>query len=220
MQNWQQDIHTIYCIGLNYHAHAEETGQEVPRYPILFMKPKSAVITTGEDIAIPKACARGPELDYEGELAVMIGKSGKDILAERALDFVAGFAIANDVSARKWQRHAGAKQWTRGKSFDGFCALSSELISPVQVNPQELRITTKVNGEVRQQGSTADMIFSVAEIIAYISQDTTLESGTLILTGTPAGVGVAMEPPQFLEAGDIVEIEISGLGKLKNRVVE
>ncbi len=219
MPYWMNKLHTIYCIGLNYHDHAAETNQDVPQHPIVFMKPKSAIVESGGSIAIPKICTHGPELDYEGELAVVIGKTGKDIPLKSAEEHILGYCVANDVSARRWQRHAGGKQWIRGKSFDGFCALSDELLAPKDVeDPQNLSIRTLVDGELRQDGNTKNMIFSVSEIIHYLSQDTTLLEGTIILTGTPAGVGVAMDPPRFLEPGQTVEISIEGIGRLQNEI--
>lgn len=216
---WFENIHTIYCIGLNYRAHAEETGKEAPERPVVFMKPRSAIVGDGAVVRIPRSCVHGPELDYEGELAVWIGKTGKDISASNALSHIAGYAIANDITARRWQRHAGAGQWIRGKGFDGFCAVSDAFVPASELNnPQSLTIETKVNGEIRQSGSTNDMIFSVAEIIAYLSQDTTLLQDTLILTGTPAGVGVAKTPPMFLQSGDQVTVRISTIGSLETRI--
>ncbi len=210
----------ILCIGLNYHAHAEETGNELPRYPTLFMKNLNTVANPDDPIVIPKVCAKTPEVDYEAELAVVLGKSVRDATLETALDSVAGYTVANDISARRWQKNAGRGQWVRGKSFDTFCPLGPCLVTPDEIgDPQKLELTCRLNGEVMQKTNTSDMIFSVAEIIRYVSEDTTLPAGTLILTGTPGGVGFTRTPPVFLKEGDVMELEIDKIGKLVNPVV-
>ncbi len=209
----------IFCIGLNYREHARETGQPLPRYPIVFMKPTTAVTAPGAAIALPGCCRRGPEVDFEAELAVVIGRTARDVPEEKALEHVLGYTAANDISARKWQKHAGGGQWVRGKGFDGFCPLGPQLVTADEItDPQTLEIHTRLNGETMQQGNTADMIFSVAQLISYLSQDTTLLPGTLILTGTPAGVGVARTPPHFLADGDDVSVNIEGIGQLHNSI--
>nr|VFJ76549.1 MAG: 2-keto-4-pentenoate hydratase/2-oxohepta-3-ene-1,7-dioic acid hydratase (catechol pathway) [Candidatus Kentron sp. FW] len=209
----------IYCIGLNYQEHARETGSELPEYPIVFMKPTTAVIGPDDPVSIPKCCTRGPELDFEGELAVVIGNAARDVKESDALNHVFGYTIANDISARKWQRNAGGKQWIRGKGFDGFCPLGPVLVSADDIpDPQTLAIRTSVNGEIMQESTTADMIFSVARLISYLSQDTTLIPGTLILTGTPWGVGYVRKPPKYLADGDEVTVEFDGIGKLTNPI--
>lgn len=209
----------IYCIGLNYRAHAEETGAKIPENPVVFMKPSTALNHPGFPILLPKACKHGPEVDYEAELAVVIGKPARDVPVNKALDYVLGYTCGNDVSARRWQKHGGGGQWVRGKSFDSFCPLGPVLVSADEVpDPQQLEIRCILNNEVMQQGNTGDMIFSVAELIAFLSQDTTLLPGTVIMTGTPPGVGFARKPPRFLNAGDTVEIEIQGIGRLVNSV--
>nr|VFK02719.1 MAG: 2-keto-4-pentenoate hydratase/2-oxohepta-3-ene-1,7-dioic acid hydratase (catechol pathway) [Candidatus Kentron sp. H]VFK04824.1 MAG: 2-keto-4-pentenoate hydratase/2-oxohepta-3-ene-1,7-dioic acid hydratase (catechol pathway) [Candidatus Kentron sp. H]VFK05712.1 MAG: 2-keto-4-pentenoate hydratase/2-oxohepta-3-ene-1,7-dioic acid hydratase (catechol pathway) [Candidatus Kentron sp. H] len=209
----------IYCIGLNYQEHARETGSELPEYPIVFMKPTTAVISPGDPVPIPKCCTRGPEVDFEGELAVVIGASARDIPESDALRHVLGYTVANDISARKWQRNAGGKQWIRGKGFDGFCPLGPVLVTADAIpDPQTLSLCTLVNGETMQENTTADMIFSVARLISYLSQDTTLVPGTLILTGTPWGVGYVRKPPQYLQAGDEVTVEIERIGRLTNPI--
>ncbi|MFP4222906.1 MAG: fumarylacetoacetate hydrolase family protein [Phycisphaeraceae bacterium] len=211
----------IFCIGLNYREHARETGAELPEHPVIFMKPTSAVSPPGDDIVLPACAIRGPEVDYECELAVVIGKAGKDIRVPDALDHVLGYTVANDVSARRWQKHAGGSQWVRGKSFDSFCPLGPVLVTADEVeDPQTLQLRTTLNGETMQDSSTSDMIFTVAELIAFLSQDTTLLPGTVILTGTPAGVGVARKPRVFLTAGDEVTVEIDRIGKLTSKVRE
>ena len=209
----------IFCIGLNYREHANETGQEAPQQPVLFMKPTSTVIGPSEPIRIPAACERGPEVDYEGELAVIIGKAAYDVGESEALDYVFGYACANDVSARRWQKRGGGGQWVRGKSFDTFCPLGPALVTKDEIpDPQRLRLATRLNGELMQSSSTANMIFSVASLISFISRDTTLLPGTVILTGTPPGVGVAREPAVFLKSGDQVTVAIESIGELSNPV--
>jgi len=209
----------VFCIGLNYREHALETGKELPRYPVIFMKPTSAVTNPDTAIALPKCCVRGPEVDYEAELAVVIGHTAKNVSEDVALDYVLGYTAANDISARKWQKHAGGGQWIRGKSFDGFCPLGPALVTADEIrNPQTLSISTVLNGKTMQQSNTADMIFSVAQLISFLSQDTTLLPGTIILTGTPSGVGVARKPPLFLSDGDQVSIEIENIGQLNNSI--
>jgi 2-keto-4-pentenoate hydratase/2-oxohepta-3-ene-1,7-dioic acid hydratase in catechol pathway len=204
----------IFCIGLNYRRHAEETGVPLPKYPVIFMKPTSAVSGPGSPIRIPRCCPE-PEVDYEGELAVVIGKGGRDIRLEDALSHVLGYTCAIDVSARKWQKDGGGGQWVRGKGFDTFCPLGPMLVTADEVgDPQQLTLVTKVNGKVMQESTTGDMIFSVAELISFLSQDTTLLPGTVILTGTPSGVGFVRKPAVFLKPGDVVAVTIESVGEL------
>jgi 2-keto-4-pentenoate hydratase/2-oxohepta-3-ene-1,7-dioic acid hydratase in catechol pathway len=210
----------IFCVGLNYRAHARETGAPIPDHPVVFMKPTTTLTNPGDPIVLPAACEHGPEVDYEAELAVVIGKRAKDVAAEHALDYVLGYTCANDVSARRWQKHGGGGQWVRGKSFDTFCPLGPVLVTAEEIgDPQDLEISCTLNGETMQAASTSDMIFGVAELVAYLSRDTTLLPGTLILTGTPPGVGFARRPPVFLAPGDRLGVAISGIGILENRVV-
>jgi 2-keto-4-pentenoate hydratase/2-oxohepta-3-ene-1,7-dioic acid hydratase in catechol pathway len=209
----------IFCIGLNYRAHAAETGAPLPEHPVVFMKPTTAVIGPGAPIPLPAACEHGPEVDYEAELAVVIGRTARNVPAARALDHVLGYTCANDVSARRWQKHGGGGQWVRGKGFDGFCPLGPALVTADEVpNPQRLAVRCTLNGREMQCGNTADMIFPVAALIAFLSRDTTLLPGTLILTGTPPGVGFARQPPVFLAEGDRVQVSIDGIGRLDNPV--
>jgi 2-keto-4-pentenoate hydratase/2-oxohepta-3-ene-1,7-dioic acid hydratase in catechol pathway len=211
----------IFCIGLNYRAHAAETGAPIPDQPVVFMKPTTSVVGPGAPILLPAACQQGPEVDYEAELAVVIGRRARDVGPDGALDHVLGYTGACDVSARRWQKHGGGGQWIRGKSFDSFCPLGPALVTAEEIpDPQILALRCVINGEVMQQGSTSDMIFSVAELIAFLSRDTTLAPGTLILTGTPPGVGFARHPPVFLAAGDRVQVEIEGIGVLENPVAD
>lgn len=210
----------ILCVGLNYRRHAEETRSEIPRYPVLFMKNPAAVQGPDAAILLPRHLPSG-KVDYEAELAVVIGRKAKNIQPSSAFDYVAGYTCANDVSARDWQKHAGGGQWCRGKSFDTFCPLGPCVVTADEIpDPQKLRIQTRINHEVFQSSSTADMIFTVAEIIAFFSASTTLLPGTVILTGTPEGVGMARVPPRWLQAGDRVEVEIERIGILRNCVAE
>jgi len=211
----------IYGVGLNYRAHAAETGAALPEQPVMFMKPTTAVADPGAPICLPAACEHGPEVDYEAELAVVIGRTARDVDASRALDHVLGYTCANDISARRWQKHGGGGQWVRGKSFDTFCPLGPVLVTADELpDPQALPIRSSLNGNTMQSSHTADMIFPVAELIAFISRDTTLTPGTVILTGTPEGVGFARTPPVFLAPGDTIEITIDGIGTLRNPVTE
>lgn len=210
----------IFCIGLNYADHAAETGAIVPEYPVVFMKPTSAVNHPGAPISIPACCTHGPEVDFEAELAVVIGKIARNVIESQALEHVFGYTVANDISARRWQKHGGGGQWVRGKSFDGFCPLGPMLVTADAIsNVQQLRIRSLLNGQVMQDGNTANMLFSVARLISLLSQDTTLLPGTVILTGTPAGVGFTRKPPVFLQPGDTIVIDVEGIGRLENPII-
>lgn len=210
----------ILCIGLNYRKHAEETGQELPTFPVLFMKNPAAVHHPHVPIMLP-ACSTGPEVDYECELAVVLARPARNVPHGSALDYVLGYTVGNDVSARRWQKQGGGGQWVRGKSFDTFCPLGPELVTPDEIpDPQTLRLSTRLNGRTMQDSTTADMIFSVADLIAELSKDLTLLPGSVILTGTPSGVGVARDPKVFLKAGDEVVCEIEKIGQLRNPVVD
>ncbi|HEY9087733.1 MAG TPA: fumarylacetoacetate hydrolase family protein [Anaerolineaceae bacterium] len=195
----------IICVGRNYVEHAKELDNPVPDIPLLFLKPPSAVIAHGDKIVLPP---QSRQVDHEGELTVVIGKRGRWIPPERALDFVFGYTIANDVTARDLQRRD--VQFTRGKGFDTFCPLGPWIETEFDLT--DALVTTRVNGEMRQMGSTREMVFSVAQLIAFVSSVMTLEVGDILLTGTPAGVGP-------LAAGDVVEVNIEGIGTLSNPVV-
>jgi len=209
----------ILCIGLNYRQHVGEFGGELPTRPVLFMKNPAAVTDPGAPILLPASCLNPPQVDYETELAVVIGRAAKNVGAREALDYVLGYTIGNDVSARRWQKEEGGGQWVRGKSFDTFCPLGPALVTPDEIpDPQRLRLSCAVNGRTMQDDTTANMIFPVTELIAYLSQDTTLLPGTVILTGTPSGVGMARNPPIFLLPGDIVSMTIESIGTLVNPV--
>ena len=212
---------SIFCIGLNYREHAVESGLEFPKYPVVFMKPSSSVTATDQPIIIPQCCDPAGEVDYECELAVVIGRSARNVPEDRALEYVWGYTAANDVSARKWQGSRGGGQWVRGKSFDTFCPLGPVLVTADEIpDPQTLALRTFVNGEKVQDHTTADMIFSVRQLIGFLSQDTTLLPGTVILTGTPPGVGFVRKPPLWLKHGDQVVVEIDKIGRLENTVHE
>jgi len=209
----------IICIGLNYQKHAAESKLPTPQFPVVFTKNVSAVQNPNGPIIIPKICRDPPEVDYESELAVVIGKPAKNVSAASALDYVLGYTCANDVSARLWQTQRGGSQWCFAKSFDTFCPLGPMLVSPSVIpNPNKLKISTVLNGKVVQDSNTEDMIFDVPRIIEFLSQSTTLVPGTVILTGTPSGVGMARKPPLWLAPGDKVTIEIENIGKLTNDV--
>jgi 2-keto-4-pentenoate hydratase/2-oxohepta-3-ene-1,7-dioic acid hydratase in catechol pathway len=209
----------ILGIGLNYRGHAAETQQPIPERVVLFMKNPASVQNPGDPIILPKFAVERPEVDYEGELAVVIGCRARNVPASQALDYVLGYTIGNDVSARRVQKHGGAGQWVRGKSYDTFCPLGPAIVTPDQIpDPQKLALTTRLNGQVMQESSTSDMIFGVAEIIADLSAGMTLLPGTLILTGTPAGVGFTRVPPAYLCPGDRVSVTIEGIGMLDNPV--
>ena len=209
----------ILAIGLNYHQHAEETELKIPKYPVLFMKNPASVTNPGDPILLHPSCMEPPEVDYEVELAVVIGKAAKDVSVAGALDYVLGYTVANDVSARRWQGGRGSGQWVRAKSFDTFCPLGPELVTTDElVDPQNLHLTCVLNGQVMQDANTSDMIFPVAELISFLSTGTTLLPGTVILTGTPSGVGFTRKPPVFLMPGNTVDMTVEGIGTLSNPV--
>lgn len=192
----------------------------VPDHPVVFTKPSDALAGPYEDIHIHPEVQK--QLDYEGELTVVIGRDGKNIKEEEALDYVLGFTCGNDLSARDYQvpNSVSGGQYSYAKSFDGFAPIGPCITSTAIIpNPQELNYVTKVNGEVRQKTSTADMIWSVRQIIAHLSRGTTLRAGTCIMTGTPSGVGLWMQPPKFMKDGDVVEVEIERIGAIRNKVI-
>ncbi len=203
----------IVCVGLNYRDHAEEQGAELPQAPLLFAKWPNALIGPGEAIVIPRLVQQA---DYEAELGVVIGATVRNVSKENAFEAVRGYVCTNDVSARDLQY--ADRQWTRGKSPDTFCPVGPLVPAAEVPDPHNLRIRAIVSGEVLQDSTTANLIFGVDEIIAYIAQTITLEPGDLILTGTPAGVGVFRTPKRLLRDGDVVTIEIEGLGELTNPV--
>lgn len=204
----------IIAIGKNYADHASEMQSEVPDHPLIFSVLPSAVI--GPNEAITWRTSLTQAVDWEGELGVVIRKQAKDVSEAEALDYVFGYTVANDVTARDLQKQID-KQWTRGKSLDTFCPLGPSVVTRDNIpDPQALAVTTRVNGKIMQQGNTVDMIFSVAYLVSYCSQMFTLQAGDLILTGTPSGVGSGRTPPVYLQDGDTVTITIDGVGTLSN----
>jgi 2-keto-4-pentenoate hydratase/2-oxohepta-3-ene-1,7-dioic acid hydratase in catechol pathway len=206
----------IICLGLNYRDHAAETGKEIPKEPMIFMKPRTAIIGPNERIVKPSFVK---ELDYEGELAIVIGRKGKNVPVSEVKSYVFGYTVFNDVSAREIQ--FGDKQWTRGKSFDTFAPIGPCITTQGQLSDtSNLKIRTWINGELRQDGTTRNMVFNVEEIVHQLSRVMTLEPCDIIATGTPAGVAMAMKQPKWLNKGDVVKIEIEGIGTLENRIDE
>jgi 2-keto-4-pentenoate hydratase/2-oxohepta-3-ene-1,7-dioic acid hydratase in catechol pathway len=211
------DPRKIICIGLNYRDHAAESGVPVPPEPVLFSKYPTTLIGHLDRIVLPRV---SHEVDYEAELVVVIGQGGKHISREKAGEHIGGYTIGHDVSARDWQLNKPAKQWMAGKTFDTFAPTGPELVTPDEVpDPHNLGIRLRLNGQTMQDSSTSQLIFGVEELIAYLSQIVTLEPGDLIFTGTPPGVGMARKPPVWLKPGDVVEVEIDGLGILRNTVI-
>lgn len=204
----------IFAIGRNYPAHAAETGARLPDRPLVFLKATTALIGDGEPIVLPAAAPA--EVDFEAELAIVIGRRARRVPEAAALDYVLGYTCANDVSARDCQR--SDKQWARAKSFDTFCPLGPWLVTPDELDPDRCAIRSRLNGRLMQDASTAAMLFSCRQLVSYLSQQCTLLPGTLILTGTPEGVGMARRPPVFLKEGDRLEVEIEGIGTLTNPV--
>ena len=198
----------IVCVGRNYADHAKELGNEPPKEPLIFLKPPSSLIASGDAIVYP---ALSENVNFEGELGVVIGKRARHVAAADAMDYVLGYTCVNDVTARDLQRKDG--QWTRGKGFDTFCAVGPCVVSKDQINPTHLRVRTLVDGVVKQDGPVSDMMFGVSDIIAYVSAFMTLEPGDLIATGTPSGVGPLLP-------GSTVRIEIEGIGVLENTVIK
>jgi 2-keto-4-pentenoate hydratase/2-oxohepta-3-ene-1,7-dioic acid hydratase in catechol pathway len=208
---------SLIGIGLNYRRHAEESGAKIPERPIVFVKLVNSVQNPGDPIELPNS---SQEVDYECELAVVIGKICKNVSPEKSLDYVFGYTCANDVSARDWQLKWGGGQWSRGKSFDTFSPLGPVLVTADEIpNPNALKIQTILNGDIVQDWNTNDMIFDVPTLISFLSQSTTLLPGTVILTGTPHGVGMAAKPPRYLRPGDTVSISLEKIGTLTNPVV-
>lgn len=207
----------IICVGRNYAEHARETGSDIPTRPTLFAKFATAITGPHDDVVRPREVE---DLDYEAELCAVIGQGGRHIPRDQALRHVAGYMCANDVSARTAQLKSG-DQWLRGKSFDTFCPTGPVIVTRDEIpDPQSLRITCRVDGRTMQDGSTADMIFDVATLVSYCSDVFTLEPGDLILTGTPSGVALGRDPAPWLQPGQLVEVEIEGVGRIANRIVD
>lgn len=208
------DPANIVAIGLNYKSHAIETKMDFPHAPVIFIKTTNTVTGPDDEIILPKMAP--DEVDYEAELAIVIGKMAKNVTEEEAFEYVLGYTCAQDVSARDCQIRTDV-QWARGKSFDTFCPIGPCI--ETEMDPDNARISLKLNGEVMQNSSTSDLIFSCRGLVSYLSRCMTLLPGTLILTGTPSGVGFTRKPPVFLRSGDRTEVEIENIGMLKNRVV-
>ena len=207
----------IVCLGLNYRDHAIESGAAIPKEPILFNKYATALIGHGGSIMLPRV---SQEVDYEAELVIVVGKRGRNLKAAEGMNYVAGYTVGHDVSARDWQLKKEGKQWMVGKTFDTFAPIGPVIVTPEELSdPHNLRIRLRLNGQTMQDSNTSQMIFRVGEILAYISQVFTIEPGDLIFTGTPPGVGFARKPPVFLKSGDVVEVEIDGIGVLRNPVL-
>ncbi|THX22561.1 hypothetical protein D6C90_05069 [Aureobasidium pullulans] len=211
----------VRCIGLNYKSHILETGRSLPTCPTVFSKPGTTIADTNEAIPIPKIAQS--QCDYEGELCILIGKDAKNISEEDALKYVAAYTVGNDVSARDWQREPGkagpVPQWSFSKSFDKYAPLGPALVSTSVLGAADKQtLKTFVNGELRQSGDTSDLCFGVKALVAFCSQGQTLQAGSLIMTGTPGGVGLFMKPQGFLHDGDEVIVEIGGIGKVVNRM--
>lgn len=209
------DPPNILAIGRNYRAHAAETGARLPESPLVFAKVTTSLCAPGAPIVLPHSAPE--QVDFEAELAVVVGRSARRVPVEAAREYVLGYTCANDVSARDCQKND--KQWSRAKGFDTFCPLGPWLVTADALDPQDLLIRSRLNGVLMQDANTGEMIHSAFELVSYLSHQFTLLDGTVILTGTPAGVGFARTPPVFLRDGDIIEIEIEGIGTLRNPVV-
>eukprot|EP01084_Bolivina_argentea_P046624 85855_1 len=218
----------IFCIGLNYKFHASESKMSLPKYPVIFTKPTTAIVGCNDNIIIPKCCIKGTdndnpgECDYEVELVVIIGKKCKNVSENDALKYIFGYSIANDVSARKWQldKDKSGTQWIRGKSFDTFCPFGPCILMEdnKNINAQNLNLYTNLNGKTVQNSNTKEMIFPIRKLVSFLSESTTLLPGTIILSGTPDGVGFVRKPPIWLKNGDNVIVSVEGIGDLINNV--
>ncbi|QVL34248.1 fumarylacetoacetate hydrolase family protein [Telmatocola sphagniphila] len=211
------DPQKIICVGLNYRDHAIECNLPIPRDPVLFNKFNNTLIGHGENIIHPKVSVK---VDYEAELVLVIGKTGRYIPESQAQSYVAGYAVGHDVSARDWQMEKDGKQWMAGKTFDTFAPIGPVLVTADEVkDPHHLNISLRLNGKTMQNSNTKQFIFNIPQMVSYISQIVTLMPGDIIFTGTPPGIGNALTPQVFLKPGDVTEVEIEGLGVLKNTVV-
>jgi 2-keto-4-pentenoate hydratase/2-oxohepta-3-ene-1,7-dioic acid hydratase in catechol pathway len=208
------DPPNVLAIGLNYRRHAAESNMEPPERPLLFLKANTAVVAHDEPIVLPKVAPH--EVDYEAELCIVIGKTAKHVSEADAKNYVLGYTCGNDVSARDCQIRLDG-QWARGKSFDTFCPLGPWI--ETDIDPDNADISSRLNGQVMQQSNTSDLVFNCAELISFLSSCLTLLPGTVIMTGTPEGVGFARKPPVFLQPGDVIEVEVAGIGTLSNPVV-
>ena len=210
------NIGKLVCIGLNYHDHANETGNPIPKEPVVFMKATSSLTGPNDDVVLPKAATKG---DWEVELGIVIGTTAQYVAEHDALKHVAGYCIVNDVSERAFQMERGG-QWTKGKSCDTFAPVGPWLVTADEIpDPQALDLVCEVSGQVMQKGTTRNMIFNCAKIVSYLSHFMTLAPGDVIPTGTPAGVGLGMKPPRFLKPGDTMRLTVSGLGEQRQCVL-
>ncbi|CAK7238096.1 hypothetical protein SEUCBS140593_010323 [Sporothrix eucalyptigena] len=218
----QKDVPTLRCVGLNYATHIREVGRKQPPYPSIFFKPNTTVADHDSNVVIPKV-AQDDQADYEGELVVVIGKDAKNVAEANALDYVAAYTAGNDISSRKWQRDpalaGGVPQWGFSKGFDTYAPLGPVLVSAALIpDPSKLHLKTIVDSEVRQDSGIDDLIFSIPRLISHLSSGTTLQKGSIIMTGTPGGVGAGLSPPKYLVTGTAMEINISEIGTLRNGV--
>ncbi|PVH98233.1 hypothetical protein DM02DRAFT_682728 [Periconia macrospinosa] len=217
-----EDVDILRCVGLNYAKHIKEAGRAPPPFPFIFFKPTTCILDHGADVEIPQI-AQDDQADYEGELTLIIGKDAKNVPLEHALDYVAAYTAGNDISSRRLQRDpklaGGVPQWGFSKGFDTFAPIGPALIAaPLIGDPKELLLQTIVDGEVRQKESVSDLLFDCAYLVYYLSQGTTLRKGSVIMTGTPGGVGAGLQPPKYLVPGTTMEVSISKIGTLKNGV--
>ncbi|KAH7169929.1 hypothetical protein EDB81DRAFT_908321 [Dactylonectria macrodidyma] len=217
-----QDVPILRCVGLNYATHIREAGRKQPPFPSIFFKPSTTVVDHGVNVVIPKI-AQDDQADYEGEVVVVIGKDAKDVEESNALEYIAAYTAGNDISSRKWQRDpllaGGVPQWGFSKGFDTYAPLGPVLVSASLIpNPADLHLQTIINGEVRQDTGLDDLVFSIPKLIAHLSSGTTLQKGSVIMTGTPGGVGAGLKPPQYLVPGTNMEIKVSKIGTLRNGV--
>jgi 2-keto-4-pentenoate hydratase/2-oxohepta-3-ene-1,7-dioic acid hydratase in catechol pathway len=212
------DPRKIVCVGLNYRDHAAESGAPIPKDPVLFSKYATALVGHDAPIVLPSVSG---EVDYEAELVVVVGRSGRYLTPQQAHEHIAGYTVGHDVSARDWQLKKDGKQWMVGKTFDSFAPCGPVLVTADEVrDPHALGIRLRLNGQTMQDSNTRQMIFPVWDVVSYLSRVFTLEPGDLVYTGTPPGVGFVRKPPVFLKAGDVCEVEIDGLGVLRNPVVQ
>ncbi|KAL2204708.1 hypothetical protein CC79DRAFT_1309691 [Sarocladium strictum] len=219
----QDDVPILRCVGLNYAKHIREAGRKPPPYPFIFLKARQTIADHDADVIIPKI-AQDMQPDYEGELCFVMGKDAKDVKPEDAFQYIAAFTAGNDVSTRRLQRDpefAGVvPQWGFSKGFDTFAPLGPVLVrTDVLGDPKKARLSTKIDGELRQDELVDDLLFDCAYLVSYLSSGTTLEKGSVIMTGTPGGVGAGMKPPQWLKHGTVMEVHVGGIGTLRNRVV-
>ncbi|ODV96658.1 hypothetical protein PACTADRAFT_1245 [Pachysolen tannophilus NRRL Y-2460] len=215
------DIQTVRLLGMNYRKHAIEINTPIPKYPVLFYKPKTAITGPFDSVKVPIIAQEAPgKIDYEVELVIVIGREGRNIPIDKASEYILGYTIGNDVSQRTWQIEKGGSQFSTGKMFDTWAPIGPAIVSTNLIqSPNELDLISKVNGELRQSSNTKDMIFSVFELVSFLSQGTTLRPGDLIFTGTPQGVGMGFKPAKWLKDGDITSFYIENIGRIENKFI-